>query len=692
MLLVVAGVQTVCAQKVIVKLNDQTIKYKVSEVEYVAFEEAVEYQYVDLGLPSGTLWATTNIGANSPEEFGDFIAWGELSPKPMQNYTWEFYKYCEGSQSTLTKYCSDSSLGFNGFTDDKTELLPEDDAANYNWDENWQMPSKEQFEELFNSDYTTTSWTEVNGVTGKKITSNFNDESIFLPATGIYNGSYVGTQGAYWSRSLFTGNNTGAYYLNFSWNSYYMGGRVRSNGVAVRPVRVEKAAPTLVSRIDLNKTGVSLTNGQTVQLIAVAYPLNARNRAVSWGTSNPSVATVDQSGNVTAVTAGTCTITCYATDGSGVKATCSVVVTQLVTSITLSPTSLTINIGDTYRIYHTVNPSNASNDYVSWSSSNTSVATVDQSGNVKAVDKGSCTITCSSNDGSGVKATCSVTVVQKVTGITLSPTSLSMIKGSSRVITATVLPSTASNPNVTWTSSNSNVASVNYAGKVTANALGACYVTCSATDGSGYYAVCYVNVTATPQYVDLGLPSGTLWATFNIGANSPEDYGDYFAWAETQPKSEYTWGTYTYGYGSYTSMKKYNATDNKTELDASDDAATTIWGSSWQTPSVSQCYELVNGQYTKNERVTVNGVAGVRCTSRSNGKSVFFPATGYRSGTELCYSGSTGSGNYWSRSLQSSGGYSFAIRMHFSAQTQANDYNEGDSRFHGVTIRPVRKQ
>ena len=103
-----------------------------------------DYEYVDLGLPSGLLWATCNVGANAPEGFGDYFAWGETASK--DNYDWSTYQHCNGSGSTLTKYCNDSSSGYNGFTDILTTLLPEDDAATAIWGDAWRMPTAEEWQ------------------------------------------------------------------------------------------------------------------------------------------------------------------------------------------------------------------------------------------------------------------------------------------------------------------------------------------------------------------------------------------------------------------------------------------------------------------------------------------------------------------------------------------------------------------
>ncbi|MBR6128146.1 MAG: Ig-like domain-containing protein [Bacteroidaceae bacterium] len=199
-------------------------------------------EYVDLDLPSGTLWATCNVGANSPEEYGDYFAWGETAPK--DEYNWSTYKWCNGSYVTMTKYCTHSEYGYNGFTDGKTELDPEDDAATANWGSSWRMPSMNQTQELCNSNYTTSEWTTQNGVNGRKITSKSNGNSIFLPAAGYRHDDepgYAGSTGLYWSSSLYPRDDYGAYGLLFGsdyWNWDYYNG-YRNYGRSVRAVRVQ---------------------------------------------------------------------------------------------------------------------------------------------------------------------------------------------------------------------------------------------------------------------------------------------------------------------------------------------------------------------------------------------------------------------------------------------------------------------
>ena len=192
------------------------------------------HAYVDLGLPSGLLWATCNVGANNPHDYGDYFAWGETQPK--DNYNWSTYRYCDYGQ--LTKYCSNSNYGYNGFTDNLTTLLPEDDAATANWGDGWRMPTADQWREL--RDNTTTSWVTLNGVAGRLFTA-LNGNSLFLPAAGYRSNSDLynaGIRGYYWSSSLYTDDPYRAW--RFYFNSDYCGmpdGYDRHCGRSVRPVR-----------------------------------------------------------------------------------------------------------------------------------------------------------------------------------------------------------------------------------------------------------------------------------------------------------------------------------------------------------------------------------------------------------------------------------------------------------------------
>ena len=207
-----------------------------------------DYDYVDLGLPSRTLWATCNIGASSPEDYGDYFAWGETTGynDGKTTFNWSTYKWCNGDYNKLTKYCFKSSYGDDGFIDDKTELDPEDDAAYVNWGPAWRMPSIDQYSELFNSNYTTTKWTTQNGVYGRKITSKmvgYEGNSVFLPAAGFRSSSSLydaGSDGGYWSRTLYESNPYYAWYLGFISGDIRTYGNNRCSGRSVRPVRLSE--------------------------------------------------------------------------------------------------------------------------------------------------------------------------------------------------------------------------------------------------------------------------------------------------------------------------------------------------------------------------------------------------------------------------------------------------------------------
>ena len=188
------------------------------------------HEYVDLGL--SVKWATCNVGATKPEEYGDYFAWGETQPK--STYDWSTYKYCNGSETTLSKYNNSSSYGT---VDNKTTLDLSDDAARANWGGSWRMPTRAEQDELRNN--CTWTWTTQNGVNGYKVTSKSNGKSIFLPAAGDRVGSSLDAAGAYacyWSSSLYSDTPNYAYYLRFYSNIVDRRGYYRSYGRSVRPV------------------------------------------------------------------------------------------------------------------------------------------------------------------------------------------------------------------------------------------------------------------------------------------------------------------------------------------------------------------------------------------------------------------------------------------------------------------------
>lgn len=289
--------------------------------------------------------------------------------------------------------------------------------------------------------------------------------------------------------------------------------------------------------------------------------------------------------------------------------------------------------------------------------------------------------------------------VYKVSSITLSETSIILEPDATKRLTATIFPADAEDKSVTWYSNDENIASV-INGLVIAIAEGTAIITCSANDGSDVIATCRVKVgvdySDNYAFVDLGLPSGTLWATMNVGANSPEDYGDYFAWGETvgynNGYTTFNWSKYKYCNGSYNTLTKYcnnsgygynGFTDTLTELEPEDDAAYVNWGIKWRMPTDAQWTELRTE--CKWTWTTLNGKNG-RLVTGPNGNSIFIPAAGYRN-DDLRYSAGS-DGNYWSHSLDTDDPTYALIVDFYSGNVGRSSYG----RCYGFSVRPVRSE
>ena len=196
------------------------------------------------------------------------------------------------------------------------------------------------------------------------------------------------------------------------------------------------------------------------------------------------------------------------------------------------------------------------------------------------------------------------------------------------------------------------------------------------------------NATGTAnghEWVDLGL--SVKWATCNVGASKPEEYGNYYAWGETTPKAYYDWSTYKWCNGSYDNQTKYNTSsiygtvDNKTVLELADDAAHANWGGAWRMPTDAEWTELrKNCTWTWTIK---NGVNGYEVKSEANGNSIFLPAAGNRYNDDLYLAGDYGS--YWSSSLFTDYPY-FAWGVNFGSGYVDRDYY---SRYYGQSVRPV---
>ena len=750
------------------------------------------HECVDMG--NGQLWATTNVGANSPEEYGNFFAWGETTAKT--SYSWDNYAW-GNSATSLTKYVTESS---HGTVDGKNILEPSDDAATANWGGGWRTPTEDEWNWL--RSYSNCSWVWTNdyngtGVAGHVVTSNITSNSIFFPATGNSAGG-AGEYGYSWSSTLHYDNSFAiGMFIHPSDLVNCTGGEYRNVGMTVRPV-CSPIQQVAVTGIELSSTSVSLELGQSFipYLIATILPENASNKIISWTCSNENVVNFVKTGNdrgyLAAVAPGTATITATTADG-GYTATCEVTVSGVpVTGVTLDKESLVLKPGESYTLTATVLPDDASIKNVTWTSSNPDDVYVNDEGKITAhAVNGFATITATA--AGGHTATCDVTVrYVPVSGITLDKTTLNLVAGESAVLTATVLPEDATNPvtfwsssdetvakvvnglvtadrncrggtatitvsstldpsagvtatcevtvtvpvtevvitnttldlfvgdtftlgasvrpsyatnqNILWSSSVPSVATVTSEGVVTGVGLGTTTITATSEDG-GFTASCVVTVTY--EYVDMG--DGLLWATFNVGATSPEGYGDYFAWGDPMPKSDYSWATYKHMINSLSSwlyITKYQIADRqtsaiwyydeiftgdgKTTLEHSDDAASVNWGNPWRMPTDAEWTNLRDTQkfvWTWTEDYNGTGVKGMIVTSvlpGYMGNQIFLPAAGWREGTSLNEANSYA--YYWSSSLSED----------FSGEACCvfiNPYSFGNSsvpRYNGRSVRPVR--
>ena len=462
--------------------NTDYLAYQVSDIQSNQLTDCMEA--VDLGL--SVLWATCNVGASAPEDYGDYFAWGETKPKEI--YDWSTYKYCKGTSKTITKYCNNSSYGYNGFTDNKIVLDPEDDAATANWGGPWRMPTDAECIELCNN----CKWrlSIQNGVQGYKVTGT-NGNSIFLPAAGFKSDTLFNSPtlvGTCWSSSPVLIVSECVTRLYFDPIYVYTGISGRHYGLSVRPVYPKELI-------------------QTYEFV---------EKDTICGNELPYI----------------------------------------------------------------------------WRGKECNVA-----------------------------------------GVYYDSLKTALGGDSVYVLELTVLPENE------------------------CNELSDCI-----------------------EAVDLGL--SVLWATCNVGASTPEDYGDHFAWGETKPKGSYDWDTYKFGNIVKVNLTKYNNVDGLTTLALEDDAAAVNWGGYWRMPTVAEMEELFdNCAWTW---TTQNGTNGYRVTGR-NGKSIFLPIAGFMSGNSCIGEGENA--GYWTNELASSDDISLGAHISLSKMNKIK--NNSFFRYRGYSIRPV---
>ena len=299
---------------------------------------------------------------------------------------------------------------------------------------------------------------------------------------------------------------------------------------------------TPVSGISLSKSSASMYVGDSpLALTAAITPSNASDKSVVWSSSDASVASVTAGSGldatVTPVAAGTATITVSTQDGK-FSASCVLTVMQHVTGVSISKSSLTLYTGQTETLSAQVKPDDATDTRLTWSSSDKTVATV-ANGKVTALKAGSTQIRVTSFEG-GFQDVCNLTVKQHATGLDLSASTLTIYLGQTVTMTATVLPSDASDKSVTWTSSNSDIVSVTQNGSVIANAMGEAEITATSNDG-GFSKSCKVTVieplvpatslTLTPKTMSLNIgESGSLELQI-----LPNDCNEILEWESSDP-------------------------------------------------------------------------------------------------------------------------------------------------------------
>ncbi len=656
---------------------------------------SIAYEYVDLGLPSGTLWATFNVGATKPEEYGDYFAWGETKPKDV--YDWSTYKWAKPNSSENSscyiKYFSGSYdlNDFTGVIDNLTTLLPEDDAATANWGVDWSMPTKNDIEELIK--YCEFSWTELNGVNGARYTAS-NGNSIFIPAAGYQSGSFRNVSSS--DNAVFILSSTIHEELEaISYNLYIspygpdIQAWMRETGYPVRPIRSKKStnteSPIIVKDTSTKHEYVDLdlpsgTLWATCNVGATDKSDNGYYFA--WGETEPK-SVYDCSTYKWAKTNGKYGVDSLTKYNSGKYFPGTI---DNLTTLLPEDDAATVNWGPDWRM--------PTKEEIEELINYCNIGEVNYGGGLSLL----------SYNGNSL-------YIPSACGRYGSDTNNSGT-GSFSINYVSIWSSSLDE------NSENRAQFINYKNYGGFSSLTAIL---NISDYERYYGfpirpvfvkkskeitfvdTTYKDTASTHEYVDLGLPSGTLWATHNVGATKPEEYGNYFAWGETKPKKNdiFHWGTYKWAKSFYdvdrsncgdfawllSSIKKYklgrlscwgiSSTDNLTTLQPEDDAATANWGTEWHTPTKEEINELIENCIYSD--TTINGITGSKYTA-PNGNSIFMPAGGYY--FDSYYYKNYGN-LYWSSSLGDPDEYAY---------TFYGEKIDNTKRYYGCLVRPVRSK
>ena len=684
------------------KKDGTKIPYVASTVDSIGFVDidSKGYEYVDLGLPSGLLWAKCNLGADISTESGRIFAWGDVIPNRG------------GSTSSYIWYKNNKYTKYND-TDKKKVLDLEDDAANVYMGGNWRLPTSLDFAELKSNCEISASRD------GKSIyfTSKINGKSIAFPTvlpncSGCYASYYlwlgeiskvakfsVYSEGSGWySMGYVTVETEDRYNLHSirpvlpRSNSYVIS--FSANGgegsIAMNANHGDNLTlPTNTFIRDgyeficwIDEDGKAYPEGETIVLFNekrfyaqwIKIPTEVENTegfvdlglpsGTKWAICDVGASTPEEVGTVSTSPQGSapsldeveelisnCTITSIVING---------VKRELLTS---KVNGNSIILSSQYYWSRTY-----SYGAYSWNSSGSTIKETTNAKRptrpIKQSDK--LILTFDANAGNGF---------------------MEMIdEYPNNVISIPICTFVRDGYYFSGWNTEADGTGTYYAdmSDVTLKSNMTLYAQWRPAEVSG--------IENGYEWVDLGLPSGTKWATMNVGADSPEDYGDYFAWGETVSKSTYSNSDYKwYINGSSNNIKKYNYSystgllrDSIYVLEKEDDVAVINWGGDWRMPTKAEQDELRNTNYTTGTWTTQNGVKGYKVTSKINGNSIFLPAAGYRYNSDLNNAGSDG--YYWSSSLRTdSSNYAYCLSFGSSYVGISSYY----TRNYGLSVRPV---
>ena len=637
--------------------HGNSVEYPLSILQGFRCEDNSGFYYghkvVDLGLPSGTLWAEYNIGASKPEQFGNYYYWGANSE--ILTSTWPYYHY---TFNLYEKYRT-NRFGLDNM-DMLMELLPEDDIAHLKWGDEWCMPTMGQKHELLAN--TTHTQETLNGVAGWRFTSKINDNSIFFPAAGMYQqGTYyrVGEQTCVWTSTLMDSDNNYAYVMcdrindtlldgagfDLDWmSSSFNLNMARNRAMPVRAV-MGRAIDKLPNLVSASPNDVVKMSPVSVQMISFVHPKGASDvKSGACYSLTQTEPTMENSDFVYGTIDGE---KCFS-DIKKLKPNTDYIIRYFVT----------IDGTTTYSLPSTFTTS-AISDMVT-------------TGNV-------------------VSSTPTSAVVRS--GFNLTTALYDNVE-------KWVCYGTTANPTIADTKAEAYGKNASCTATLTGLTAGATYHyrACINIDGQVFYGEDKTFVAedfGTPEYVDLGLPSGLLWGTMNLGATAPEEIGDYYAWAETTPRTKFNFSDYQYRNNDYANdyMQNYNGTDRLQILEPQHDAATVNLGPAWRMPTSEEAQELI--KYSTIEYVTLNGVECNKVTG-PNGNCIYIPYAGYKYYTEDTSGSFSKLAYIWTSSLRfqyynsSNHDYSYAYSANFDPANYS-DKRVLRYRGYGLNIRPVRK-